>query len=142
VRRFVEFLGERGYIHLKVALPTLDRRVIEFQDWLRQHRGISEQTINRHGRMVMRLLPALGSRPRCWAAPLVRNVIIEETKQVSIAYVKTMAMALRGYLRFLSAKGLCRAGLEHAVPTIPEWRLSALPRYISSAEVAPIDRHV
>ncbi|WFU54486.1 tyrosine-type recombinase/integrase [Bradyrhizobium pachyrhizi] len=52
-----------------------------------------------------------------------------------MAYVKTMAMALRGYLRFLSACGLCRAGLDHAVPIIPQWRLSALPRYIDSTDV-------
>jgi hypothetical protein len=41
------------------AVPVLDRRVTQFQDWLRQHRGISERTIDRYGRMVMRLLPAL-----------------------------------------------------------------------------------
>ncbi len=62
---------------------TLDRRVVEFQDWLRQHRGVTELTIDRHGRMVMRLLPALGIRPRSWNAQLIRNVIIAETKRVS-----------------------------------------------------------
>jgi len=137
VRRFVEFLGQRGIIRgkAKVAAPVLDRRVIEFQDWLRQHRGITELTIGRHGRMVMRLLPALGSRRRSWTARLIRDVIVAETKRASLAYVKTMTTALRGYLRFLGARGLCRAGLEHAVPTIPQWRLSALPSYISVGEV-------
>ena len=136
-RRFVEFLGERGIIQRKskLALPTLDRPVVEFQDWLRQHRGVTELTIDRHGRMVMRLLPALGSRPRSWNAQLIRDVIIAEMKRVSLAYVKTMTMALRGYLRFLSARGLCRAGLDRAVPIIPQWRLSSLPRYISSSDV-------
>src|SRR5262249_43677337 len=37
--------------------------------------------------------------------------------------------------RFLAALGLCRTGLEQAVPTIPQWRLSALPRYIDSTDV-------
>jgi site-specific recombinase XerD len=136
-RRFVEFLGERGIIQRKskLPLPTLDGRVVEFQDWLRQHRGVTELTIDRHGRMVMRLLPALGNRPRSWNAQLIRDVIIAETKRVSLAYVKTMTMALRGYLRFLSARGLCRAGLDRAVPIIPQWRLSSLPRYISSSDV-------
>src|SRR5262249_9954230 len=100
-----------------------------------QHRGISERTIDRYGRMVMRLLPALGNRPRGWDAHLVREVIMAEAKRASRAYLESMAMALRGYLRFLSAHGLCRAGLEHAVPTIPEWRLSTLPRYIDAAQV-------
>ena len=106
VHRFVEFLGERGLVRHKVtsAVPVLDRRVIEFQDWLRQHRGISERTIDRHGRMIMRLLPALGPRPRRWDAQLIREVILAETKRTSRANVKTMAMALRGYVR--SAEGL------------------------------------
>ena len=70
-RRFVEFLGERGIVRrrAKSAVPMFDRRVVEFQDWLRQHRGITELTIGRHGRMVMRLLPALGSRPRMLGCP-------------------------------------------------------------------------
>lgn len=137
VCRFVEFLGERGLVRHKAtsAATKLDRRVIEFQDWLRQHRGISERTIDRHGRMVMRLLPALGPRPRRWDAQLVREVIMAETKRTSRANVKTMAMALRGYVRFLSAHGHCRAELEHAVPIIPEWRLSTLPRYIDASKV-------
>jgi site-specific recombinase XerD len=137
VGRFVEFLGGRGIVRQQAtrAVPVLDRRVVQFQDWLRQHRGISGRTIDRHGRMVMRLLPALGNRPRGWDARLVREVIMGETKRASRAHVKTMAMALRGYLRFLSAHGFCRAGIEHAVPTIPEWRLSALPRYIDAAQV-------
>lgn len=137
VRRFVEFLGERGIVQRKskLALPKLDRRVVEFQDWLRQHRGATELTIDRHGRMVMRLLPALGIRPRSWKAQLIRDVIIAEAKRVSLAYVKTMTMALRGYLRFLSARGLCRAGLDQAVPIIPQWRLSSLPQYIRSSDV-------
>jgi site-specific recombinase XerD len=137
VRRFVEFLGERGIVRrrAKSAAPVFDRRVIKFQDWLRQHRGITELTIGRHGRMVTRLLPALGSKPQCWDAQRIRDVILAETKRVSLAYVKTMTMALRGYLRFLGARGLCRAGLEHAVPIIPQWRLSTLPRYIGVAAV-------
>lgn len=136
-RRFVGFLGERGIVRpqAKVTSPPFDRRVVEFQDWLRQHRGITELTIGRHGHMVMRLLPALGSKPRSWNAQLIRDVIMAETKRASRAYVKTMAMALRGYLRFLGARGLCRVGLEHAVPTIPQWRLSALPRYIGGSDI-------
>jgi integrase/recombinase XerD len=137
VRRVVAFLSERGIVRQKATsvVPVLDRRVVQFQDWLRQHRGITERTIDRHGRMVMRLLPALGNRPRSWDAQLIREVIIAETKRASRAHVKSMAMALRGYLRFLGAHGFCRAGLEHAVPIIPQWRLSTLPRYIGAAQV-------
>jgi integrase/recombinase XerD len=132
VRNVVEFLGKRGIVRRQstCTVSVSDRRVVEFQDWLRRHRGVSERTIDLHGRMVIRLLPALGKRPRSWNAQLLREVIVAETERVSRAHVKTMITALRSFLRFLGAHGLCRAGLEHAVPTIPQWRLSTLPRYI------------
>ena len=46
-----------------------------------------------------------------------------------------MTTALRGYLRFLAAHGVCRPWLDRAVPVIPQWRLSALPRYLPPADV-------
>src|SRR5262249_16597603 len=137
VRRFVLFLAERGIIQRPTAktADAPDQRVVEFQEWLRQHRGICAKTIDRHGRMVVRLFPALGNDPSTWSAPLIREAITAETKRASHAHVKTMTQALKGYLRFLGAQGLCRPGLEHAVPTIPQWRLSSLPRYIGAADV-------
>ena len=137
VRRFVEFLGKRGLVRLTAtSVATVpDRRLAKFQDWLRQHRGLREKTIDQHSRMLMRLLSALKPQPRSWDAQHIREVIIAETKQVSRNQVKKLASALRAYVRFLSANGQCRAGLEHAVPTIAEWRLATLPRYIDAPRV-------
>jgi integrase/recombinase XerD len=137
VRRFIEFLRERNIVRSKskVTPPALDRRVLKFQDWLRQHRGIRELTINRHGRMIKRLLPTLGHNPRNWDAKLIREAIIAERKRASIATMKQMITALRGYLKFLGARRLCRAGLDQAVPCIPQWRLSTLPRFIGAEDV-------
>ena len=137
VRRFVCFLVERGVV--RAAAPKVSKavneRVAEFQDWLRHHRGISERTVDRHGRMVMRLLPGLGDDPGTYDAELVRRVILTEAQRSSRPYIKTMTTALRGYLRFLAAQGMCRPWLDRAVPTIPQWRLSALPRYLPPADV-------
>ncbi len=77
VRRFVAFLAERGIAPQKrtPAAPVPDRRVVEFQDWLRRHRGLSKRTIELHGHLLMRLLPTLGARPRSWDAQHIREVI-------------------------------------------------------------------
>lgn len=136
-RRFIAFLTERGVVRrqaVRVAV-TPDRRVVEFQDWLRRHRGLSERTIALHTYFLMRILPALGSNPQRWDARHIQEVIIAETKRAARGHVKKLSSTLRGYLRFLSANGRCRAGLEQAVPIIPEWRLSTLPRYIDIAQV-------
>jgi len=136
VGRFLRYLGERGIIPVAVPLPVpVDPNVVRFGDWLRHHRGLSERSIARHIRMVNRLLPALGTDPDTYDAFRVRGVILDEGARCSAAHVKTMATALRGWLRFLAAQGACRPGLDHAVPPTPAWRLSALPRYLSPEDV-------
>ena len=136
-RRFVWFLAECGVVD-KLALPgpaPVEPRVALFQDWLRQHRGISESTISRYGRMVVRLQIALGADPAHYTAASIRRAILDELRGTSAAHVKTMTTALRGYLRFLGASGACDLELMRAVPTIPQWRLSALPRYLPAEDV-------
>ncbi|WP_413992453.1 tyrosine-type recombinase/integrase [Labrys okinawensis] len=137
VHRFIVFLAGRGVIAPlgePVANP-IDPLVEDYQAWLTRHRGICALTAKRHGRMVMRLLPALGGEPQAYDAGTIRTAILREAQRCLPAYTKTMTTALRGYLRFLAAIGLCRPGLEHAVPLIPHWRLSALPRYLSPDQV-------
>ena len=136
-RRFVWFLAECGVVD-KLALPgpaPVEPRVALFQDWLRQHRGISESTISRYGRMVVRLQIALGADPAHYTAASIRRAILDELRGTSAAHVKTMTTALRGYLRFLGASGTCDLELMRAVPTIPQWRLSAMPRYLPAEDV-------
>ena len=85
--------------------------------------------------MIMRLLPALGDDPASYDAGLVRRAILAEMQRSSRPYVKTMTTALRGYLNFLAAHGECRPWLDRAIPTVPQWRLSALPRYLPAEDV-------
>ena len=46
-----------------------------------------------------------------------------------------MITALRALVRYLIATGQCEVGLDASIPTIAGWRLSAMPRYISAADV-------
>ena len=46
-----------------------------------------------------------------------------------------MTISLRMYLRFLTSTGSCVPGLAGAIPTVPEWSLSALPRYIPVEDI-------
>lgn len=112
-----------------------DKLVAEFLDWLQHHRGIAETTITQYRRRIMRLLPALGFDPTTYDAILIRRVIVEKAKRCSSHEIKTLTSVLRGYLRFLVARGICRPGIDEAIPTIAGWRLSALPRYLLPAEV-------
>jgi site-specific recombinase XerD len=48
---------------------------------------------------------------------------------------RTGASAIRSLLRFLVLEGILRPGLEAAVPPLPRWRLSGLPRYLTAEQV-------
>ena len=138
VRRFVRFLAESGVVAGAApacTTPAVDARITEFLGWLRYHRGLSERTLHLRRHVMRRLLPALGNDPATYDAALVRRVIVEEARRSSSSYMRTITTTLRGYLRFLMASGRCRPWLDRAVPTVPHWRLSALPRYLPMVDV-------
>jgi site-specific recombinase XerD len=137
VRRFVDFLAEQQLIRPIMPPPArlVDARILRFREWLRIHRGLTDRTIELHGGIMMRLLPALGPDPASYDASLIRCVITDAAKAHSPAGAKNIVSALRSYLRFLSAAGECRPWLDQAVPTVPQWRLSALPRYLSPPDI-------
>ncbi len=55
---------------------------------------------------------------------------------VSVGRLKGIAVAIRAFLRFLIAKGLCPPGLDHAMPNAAGWRLASTPRFLPEADIA------
>lgn len=135
VRRFLVFLQQAGVARAPVTAlspyPLLD----DYQVWLRVHRGLSERTINRHARLLQRLMPALGTMTHDYDAALIRRVVQNWRERTGLANLRTITSTLRCYLRFLASAGLCRANLDHAVPSVVQWRLSSLPRYLLAEDV-------
>ncbi|MEZ6035633.1 MAG: tyrosine-type recombinase/integrase [Planctomycetaceae bacterium] len=93
------------------------------------------RTIDRHERLIEKMLPALGCDPGLYDAALVRRVLLQQINQLSLGYAKTYVTTLRVFLRFLAAHGRCQANLDRAVPVVPEWKLSALPRYLEADDI-------
>ena len=137
IRRFLRFVAVGRIVRSGAALspPEVDARVAEFQNWLRHHRGVSERTINSHGLLVMRMMPTLGTEPADYNAQCIRQVILDEAQKCSRAYLAKMRTALRGYLRFLIARGECKPWLDQAVPVFAHWQLSSLPRYLTDSDI-------
>lgn len=136
VRRFVAFL--HGPAASAAAVGDADPtppRLAAFRDWLLYQRGLSARTAERYVRLATRLSAELGDDPAAYGAGSVRGAVLDASGHGSPANTKTIATALRVYLRFLATRGECRPGLDHAVPTVPQWRLSALPRYLPPGEV-------
>ena len=137
IRRFLRFVAVGRIVRSGAALspPEVDARVAEFQNWLRVHRGVSERTINSHGLLVMRMMPILGTEPAGYNAQCIRQVILDEAQKCSRAFLAKMRTALRGYIRFLIARGECKPWLDQAVPVFAHWQLSSLPRYLTDSDI-------
>jgi site-specific recombinase XerD len=135
VQRFVDYLQQQGAIS-PCTNPTTEApaSLSAFRNWLSCHRGLAIKTVDRHERLVTQMLPALGANASTYNAASVRKVILDRIRGCRPAYAKTMLVSLRVYLRFLATSGACQAGLDHALPSVAEWRLSSLPRYLDAAQ--------
>lgn len=80
VRQFVSFLEQSQVVPLP-ARTTDDGRIQADLDWLRQHRGLSEHTIEARRKLVNQLVPLLGPDPRVYDAAGVCSVIVAESKR-------------------------------------------------------------
>ncbi|EIZ79473.1 integrase/recombinase [Novosphingobium sp. Rr 2-17] len=133
-KRFYTFLQDIAVAPAPASPPLAPVHPLlhDYQRWLRIHRGRSERTIARHRRLLTKLLPTLGEATRDYNAGLIRSVVREWRERTGPADLRTITSALRSYLRFLAAAGLCRPNLDHAISPVVQWRLSSLPRYLSA----------
>jgi integrase/recombinase XerD len=137
VQRFADFLSQHGTIReIADSTAKAPSPLSPFRDWLLQHRGLAMPTVERHERLITRMLPALGADAGEYNAASVRRVILNQIRGCRPAHAKTFVGALRVYLRFLATSGDCQPGLDHALPTVAEWKLSSLPRYLDAQQVA------
>ena len=137
VQRFAGFLRQYGAIRATAdSTANAPSPLSSFRDWLLRHRGLAMRTVERHERLITKMLPALGAEAGEYNAASVRKVILNQIRGYRPAHAKTFVGALRIYLRFLATSGACQPGLDHSLPTVAEWKLSSLPRYLDAHQVA------
>ena len=137
VQRFVNYLWQNGAVSaLAVSKAEIPETLVVFRDWLLRHRGLAPITVERHERLIMRMLPLLGANASSYSAASVKKVVLDQIRGCRAAHAKTIVGALRLYLRFLAASGACQPGLDHIIPSVAEWRLSSLPKYLDARQAA------
>lgn len=106
-----------------------------FCQWMRQHRGAKDETLKAYGRIVLDALRSLGDDPTRFDARSLRGFVLDRAPRYGRQKAKLFVTALRTFVRYLTAQGLCPVGLDAAIPTIAGWKLAALPRYMPAADV-------
>jgi site-specific recombinase XerD len=106
---------------------------------LRLERGLLVNTILQYHLFVRKfLLEHFRGRPfllKTIKASDISAFVLRHAPNESVWTTQAMTTAFRSFFRFLFQKGEVRADLAAAVPTVANWRLSTVPRYLAPKEV-------
>ena len=118
---------------------TLDSLVEAYKQHQRRTRGLRDSTLEGYDRVVRLLVrEALGEDPidptHLRPSDVIDFVTLMRGRWAR-GSMKVVCTSLRSFFRFLEAVGLCDGRLYAAVPSVPHWRLSTLPRPLSEAQL-------
>lgn len=136
VRKFIDFLCKHGVI-CEMLNNSLLVPNAHFQEFLQQ-RGLLSRTVKHYSDSINVILPLLGREPQNYNAKDIKQIILQLSKQYSLARLKSLTTALRSYLRFLAVENKCSPDLDRAVPTVANWSLSSIPKYIVAEEIEQV----
>jgi integrase/recombinase XerD len=143
LKQLLTYLRERG----AVAGPssggcarTAPAIVKRFSAWMVRHRGLTASTLSTYEVSLRPFIAAFGEDLGALDATTVRDFVVAQIGRRGREGAYRLAIAVRSFLRFAVADGLLRAGIEHCIPSVPRYRLSSLPRYISASDVDRVIR--
>lgn len=136
-RRFVEFLQIQHKIAGTTPPPQATQPELfrQFEQWMQAHRGVRPATLRNYQRHIVDLLSTLGEYPEHYTATALYTAILNYALGRSHELAKKRVTAIRMFIRFLIVAGRCQPGIEAAIPTLADWPLARLPRYLSVEEV-------
>jgi site-specific recombinase XerD len=148
LRRLMGFLRQLGVIRplpeWDKATPT-EQAVGAFVAYLRQERAVSDKTLIQYCPFIERFLSErFGHGPVEFAALRAGDVIgfvKRQAAQLSPARAKAATTALRSFLRYLRYCGAIQRDLAAAVPTVPNWSMTGIPRAIAADHLRAVFAH-
>ena len=142
LHRFLDHLRIEGAIpHPKPTFndSPLTHLKSRYEDYLLKERGLSTVTGSRYWPYIRRfLLDRFGNKPMrfCELCPQdIDRFLLSHAHERTPKAAQLMVSAMRSFLRFLFRYGETRRDLSTAVPTVPAWRLSEVPKYIKPEEI-------
>jgi len=143
--RFVDFLRQREIIGpLPVTEPAtpVERAACAFVAYLKQERSLSDRTVTKYVPFVEQFLSQrFDHGPVDFGALSPADVIKfvrQQATQMSPAVAKSATTALRAFFRYLQHDGLLATDLVAAVPTVPNWSMTGIPRAIDAEHVRAV----
>lgn len=143
VRRLAQFLWQRGVAHphsSNASTTPASRWLMSYDEYLRQVHGLCAGTRTIYLRYAGRFIGTLrGDGDLDWStltAEMVTEFVRTEAGRLKPCACRGPVTATRAMLRFLVTSGVVLPGLLGAVPTVRQWKLATLPRYLSEEQLA------
>jgi site-specific recombinase XerD len=145
-----QFLG-----HLRKCAVIPDREPVrevsplfdiltQYEKYLRSERGLVTITILHYQFFVRRFLVE-----RFREGPFllrevkpsdISNFVLRHAHTMAVKRAQLMTTAFRSFFRYLFQKGELQANLAASVPTVADWQLSTVPKYLAPEEVKRVLR--
>ncbi len=147
LRSLLEHLRQSGV--MPSADPEVDDSEVsriesDFAKYLTRERRLSKATLVYYLPIVRRLLEErFGTRHILLEeiAPAdISRFVLRHARTLSRGRAKLMVTALRSFFRFLRLRGDISVDLAAAVPTVANWRLATLPKWIPPEQVDQLIR--
>ena len=148
VRRFMDFLRQLGVIPTRVEFTerTQIQQVVDaFSGYLLHDQALSNKTLIQYCPFIERFLSnRFGSGPVELAtlrAVDVIGFIQRQAARLSSVRAKVATIALRSFLRYARYRGEIHLNLVVAVPAVPNWSMTGIPRAIAAEHVRAVLAH-
>lgn len=142
--RLLVVLREISVIAPAIAtlLKPLEQIEHDFEQHLRQNRGLCEVTIIRHRTPLRKFLNQCCSAGIPSFATLrgkhITRFLVQHAHDQSPSSAKNMCWTLRAFARYLVYRGYTTLDLSSAVPSIRTWKLAALPERLSPKQIETV----
>jgi site-specific recombinase XerD len=142
LRAFLEHL--RGVGAVAVPIPAGDGSPLQrierrFSRYLIEERGLSPATLLNYVPIARRFLTERFRtgpvRLRLLCAADISRFVLRHAHSFSPGRARLMVSALRAFLRFLHVGGEIAPDLAASVPSVANWRLSTVPKYLEPEQV-------
>ena len=149
IHRLLEHLQSLKVVSIRqptqASSSPIDSAVSAYSQYLRESIGLSNLTIRKYCPFVKDFLLKLNDGEHSLEKEINAGDVIfyfsNLAPLVSVSQAKSAATAIRSYLRYLSYMGYIKIGLAGAVPTVPNWSLSGVPKSISAAHARQVLQH-
>lgn len=137
-RLFMNCLWDQGVLSRPAMPPSASEKwpiLSTFREWMHQHRGLAETTLDLYQSIIVDLLEALGDEPDAFTAEAIRSFVLKRSEPHGHSRSRCVAVSVRTFLRFLVASGQCPAGREYAVPAFANWQLASVPKFLVAEDL-------